>query len=134
MTPILRPLPLPELAATWRTRAAELRRIADAEGAARALESAAADLDATLAAESDRLLTIREAAALSGRAPETLRKAIRQGRIPNAGRAGRPRVRSGDLGAVPARQTGRDRSARGKFDARADAQAILEVRRGDKHA
>ena len=85
MTPDPRPLPLPELASTWRTRAAELRRVADAEGAARALESAAAELDATLASESDRLLTIREAAALTGRAPETLRKAIREGRIPNAG-------------------------------------------------
>ncbi len=46
-----------ELSAAWRARAAELRRWAAAEGAARALEAAADELAEALRAETEELLT-----------------------------------------------------------------------------
>lgn len=86
-----------DLAATWRAIAAELRRSAAAEGAARALERAAHDLEDALRREADETLSLQEAARVSGYSADHLARLVRQGKIPNAGRRNAPRVRRGDL-------------------------------------
>ena len=59
------PPALSEFVSAWRSRAADLRRWAAAEGAACAWERAADELEARLAQEGDQVLTVAQAAALS---------------------------------------------------------------------
>lgn len=112
----MRPADLPT---AWRERAAELRRWAAAEGAARALEAAAAELETALRAADDEPLTLSEAARESGYSVRRLRELIAEGRLPNAGRRGAPRIRRGDL---PRRAT-----TAGGYDPREDARELLKL-------
>jgi hypothetical protein len=105
-----------ELSATWRSRAAELRRYG-AEPQAVTLEAAAAELDASLRQAACTPLTLAEAAEESGYAPRTLRQMVSEGTLPNAGQRGRPRILRRDL----PRRPGRNRSG---FDA-AEAARLL---------
>ena len=91
------------LAAQWRTRAAELRRWAAAEGAACALEGAAAELETALNATQLEPLSLVVAARESGFSADHLGRQVRTGRIPNAGRANAPRILRRDL---PRKSTG----------------------------
>lgn len=84
-----------DLPASWRALADTLRPYADA--AAVAYERAADALDAALNAEQGALLTLREAARLSGYSADHLSRLLRQGRIANAGRPYAPRIRRADL-------------------------------------
>jgi hypothetical protein len=84
------------LVENWRRRAALARELA-AEGAARAFEVCAADLELGIAAGNDELLTLTEAAEVSGFSADHLGRLIRQGKIINFGRQNAPRVRSADL-------------------------------------
>ncbi len=84
-----------DLPGAWRTLAATLRPYSDA--AATAYERAADALDAALTAEQGALLTLREAARLSGYSADHLSRLLRQGHIPNAGRPHAPRIRRADL-------------------------------------
>jgi len=88
-------IPTRNLPPAWRTLAATLRPYADA--AATAYERAADALDNALDAEQGALLTLREAARLSGYSADHLSRLLRQGTIPNAGRKGSPRIRRADL-------------------------------------
>ena len=128
MTATARPTPVAELPSVWRDQASYLRRMC-ADAQAVGLECAADTLEAPLAAEADRLLTATEAAAMTGRKPETIRKAMREGRLRDAGRKGAPRVLAGDLALLLDRSTCTPPRSRGKFDPCADAQALLEERR-----
>jgi hypothetical protein len=86
---------LAELSASWRTLAASLRPYAEA--AAVAYERAADTLDATIDAQSEAPLTLREAARESGYSADHLGRLVRLGIIPNAGRPRAPRIRRADL-------------------------------------
>lgn len=86
-----------QLATEWRARATELRKWAAAEGAACALETAAEELDCSLRAERDEVLSLGEAAKESGYSADHLGREVRNGRIPNVGRLHSPAVRRGDL-------------------------------------
>ena len=86
---------LTELPASWRALAATLRPYA--EPAAVAYERAADALDAALEAEQGALLTLREAARLSGYSADHLSRLLRMGHLPNAGRPHAPRIRRADL-------------------------------------
>jgi multidrug efflux pump subunit AcrA (membrane-fusion protein) len=110
-----------DLPESWRTRAAELRRWAAAEGAATALEAAAAELEAAVRAAEDQELTLAEAADESGLSERRLRELIAAGDVPQAGRRGRPRIRRGDL---PVRRKA-SRPAPSPYDPRADARRLL---------
>ena len=87
------PSDLPE---SWRTRASELRAFG-AEPQAVTLERAALELEQSLGEEAGGVLSLAEAAEVSGYAPRTLREMIANGRLENAGAKHRPRVRRGDL-------------------------------------
>ena len=90
-----------ELVDRWRTRAKSLREWAAAEGAAAAFERAAIELEAELADHDDEVLSLNQAAHESRYSAEHLRRMIREGKLPNAGRKGSPRIRRRDLPTKP---------------------------------
>ncbi len=116
---------LPE---AWRARATELRRWAAADSAAKAYEVAANELEEALRTYSDEVLSLTQAADESGYSTEHLRRLVRDGRIPNAGRKNAPKVRRGD---VPKRPKS-ERQHRGGYDPIADARALLSRRKNAK--
>ena len=81
------------------------------------------------AAADDELLTLPQAAERSGISEEHLGRLVRDGKVPNAGRKGRPRIRVADL----PRRTRRAVAApgRGAYDPSADARA-LRSRQGER--
>ena len=79
------------LPATWRTQAKALRRYGG-ETPAVALESCAAELEATLRERDETTLSLTEAARESGYSADHLGRLVRDGKIPNAGRPGAPRI------------------------------------------
>lgn len=82
---------------TWRERSLLLKEWAAAEGAAKAWEQAAAELEQCLARHADETLNLQQAGVESGFSPDHLGRLIRLGRLPNAGRKNAPRIRRKDL-------------------------------------
>lgn len=113
---------LATLPGQWRDFAAQLRAVA-AEGQARALEQAAQQLETALTAEQNEVLTLAEAAVRSGLSQDHLRRLVAQGAIPQAGRKGAPRIRTGDLPRKPRAAAGQ--GSAGGYDLDADARALL---------
>lgn len=111
-----------------RAKAGELRDTFGDEPRARALEWAASQFEDALRLSDEERLTLAQASARSGYSEDHLARLVREGRIPNAGRRGSPRIRSGDLPVRPASQHTRhelvvsDRSR--VYDPVADARAI----------
>lgn len=85
-----------DLLARWR-REAEMARRIGADPQAKTMEKCAADLEMYDREEQLRLVTLREAEALTGYSYSTLEKGVRCGRLPNAGTKHRPRLRVADL-------------------------------------
>jgi hypothetical protein len=83
------------------------------------------DFAKVLAAETEELLTLRAAAALSGYSEDHLGRLIRTQAIANAGRPGAPRIRRGDLPRRPVRVA---RGGAKAYDPDADARS-LAIRR-----
>ena len=84
------------LPANWRRHAKALRRYGG-ETPATALESCAAELEATLVERDETTFSLVEAATESGYSADHLGRLVRDGRIPNAGRPGAPRIARTDL-------------------------------------
>ena len=84
------------LPADWRKRAKTLRRYGG-ETSATAIERCADDLEATIAERDDTTFSLVEAARESGYSADHLGRLVRDGRIPNAGRPGAPRIARRDL-------------------------------------
>lgn len=82
---------------TIRAKAAELRDSFGDEARARALEWAAEQFRQAIDVQDDETMTLIEAASRSGYSIDHLARLIREGRLPNAGRRGAPRVRLRDL-------------------------------------
>jgi hypothetical protein len=117
-----------DLPAIWRARADDLRRYG-AEGPARTLETVAQELEDSLESQSERLLTVTEAATLAGRHRDTIGTAISDGRLANRGTKNRPLVRSGELiERFPRRAVVQQHNS--TYDAGTDARALLSTRRG----
>ena len=91
---------LTDLPATWRDKAGIFRDHAE-EPLARAYEACAGELEQALAEDSQAPLTLSEAAEASGYSADHLGRMVRQGKIPNAGRRGAPRIRRADLHGRP---------------------------------
>lgn len=120
------PHPLHMLPGVFREEAAYLRRY-HAESGAEAFEEAASLVERSLAAESDKLLRIPEAALLTGYSADTLRRAIRSGHLTNHGKRHAPRVRKGELLSAYPKKI--DRPVGSKYDAVADAKFVTEFAR-----
>lgn len=97
-----------DLEARWSERARTLEPYAPA--AAVAFASCIADLREALATGGEELLTLREAARLSGYSADHLGRLVRRGRLANRGTPRRPLVAAVDLPRKPA-QTGSARRA-----------------------
>ena len=97
------PPPTPgTLPGSWR-QAAEHFRAHSCESAARAYEVCAEELENSLARARDELLDLKQASELSGYSVDHLGRLVRDGRLPNRGRPGAPRVARGDLPVKPGR-------------------------------
>src|SRR5689334_3735241 len=107
----------PSLVATWRRRAVDLRQWASADGAARAYELAADELEAALRTTASELLSVQEGARESGYSEEHLRRLLRMTPQLNRGRPGKPLIRRADL---PRRAIARDTGV--AYDPSADAR------------
>lgn len=79
------------LPADWRKQAKALRRYGG-ETPAIALDRCADDLEATLREQDETTLSLVEAARESGYSADHLGRLVREGKIPNAGRPGAPRI------------------------------------------
>ena len=84
------------LPAIWRKRAKLLRRYGG-ETPAAALERCADELEAKLVERDDTTFSLVEAARESGYSADHLGRLVRDGKIPNAGRPGAPRIALKDL-------------------------------------
>lgn len=90
--------------AELRAKACELRDVFGCEAPARALEWAAMKVEATVGNANQRLLTLREAAQLSGYSADHLARLVRQKRIPDlrpTGSRAHIRIRAADLPHKP---------------------------------
>lgn len=88
------------LAERWRARSEELRQLA-ALGQAATFTAAASELEALVASSGDDLLTLVEAASISGYSADHLGREVKERRIPNSGRKHAPRIRRSDLPIKP---------------------------------
>ena len=84
------------LPANWRRQAKLLRRYGG-ETPATAIERCADDLEATLVERDETTFSLVEAARESGYSADHLGRLVRDGKIPNAGRPGAPRIALKDL-------------------------------------
>ena len=84
------------LPADWRRRAKALRRYGG-ETPATAIERCADDLEATLVERDETTFSLVEASRESGYSADHLGRLVRDGKIPNAGRPGAPRIALKDL-------------------------------------
>ena len=84
------------LPANWRRHAKTLRRYGG-ETPATALERCAAELEATLTERDETTFSLVEASRESGYSADHLGRLVRDGKIPNAGRPGAPRIALKDL-------------------------------------
>lgn len=85
-----------DLPARWRAEAARFRAYG-AEPQAVTLEACARELEEIIRAATFETLTLEQASHESGLSYSALEKAVRTGRIPNAGEKGKPRLFRKDL-------------------------------------
>lgn len=88
--------PVTALPARWRAEAARLR-VYGAEPQAVTLETCARELEEAHRAAALECLTLERAAEETGMSYSALEKAVREGRLPNAGRKGKPLLLRKDL-------------------------------------
>ena len=88
--------PCADLPTVWRSTA-QIFREHEETPLALAYERCAAGLEEALSEESERPLTIKQAAHQSGYSVDHLSRLVREGTIPNAGRPGAPRIVQRDL-------------------------------------
>lgn len=112
-----------ELEARWSAQREAFRCSGALVDGARVIDLFLNDLANVNQSEADELLTLRAAASWCGYSVEHLARLIRQGRLPNAGRKGAPRIRMRDL---PSRKVARTRTR--SYDVNADARTLKNGR------
>jgi hypothetical protein len=113
----------------WRAEADVFRRYGQ-ESLAGVCELHAREVEAALATAQCEPLTLTEAAAESGFSADHLGRLVREGKLPNAGRSGAPRVRRADL---PTKVREKERrplasSDDGGYDPLTDARSLMSRR------
>ncbi|MCY4645310.1 MAG: hypothetical protein OXE73_00265 [Gammaproteobacteria bacterium] len=116
------------LPANWRRQAKSLRRYGG-ETPATAIERCADDLEATLVERDETTFSLVEASRESGYSADHLGRLVRDGKIPNAGRPGAPRIALKDLprkAHVPADPRLAEKPRRSELSNRQIVQSIIE--------
>jgi hypothetical protein len=108
-----------KLVSRWREEA-DLLRGYGAEEAATATEKHAREVVEALKRAEDASLTLAESSKESGYSKRRLSEMVAEGKIPNIGRRGSPRLRRGDLPMKP-------KGAPDGFDAAAEARSVMGV-------
>ena len=85
----------------WLDEANHIRTRYNDEPLARLAEVHAGELETAIREAENQSLTLGQAAELSGYSVDHLGRTLRQGKIPNAGRKGSPRIRVRDLPRKP---------------------------------
>ena len=120
------------LSAEWR-RHAETLRAFGAAPQAEAVDRCADDLERALASDEGELLTLQQAARLSGYTADHLGRPLRQGTLTNLGRRRAPLLRRGELprkaAALPAQLAGLHLPG---ADPRQVARAVVASRKGER--
>ena len=120
------------LSAEWRAHAETLRAYG-AAGQADAVDRCADELERALAADDGELLTLQQAASVSGYSADHLGRLIRLGTLPNLGRSRSPRIRRGDLPRKAATLPVRAASLHVPgADPRQVARAVVTSRKGER--
>ena len=116
------------LPADWRRQAKSLRRYGG-ETPATAIERCADDLEATLVERDETTFSLVEASRESGYSADHLGRLVRDGKIPNAGRPGAPRIALKDLprkAHVPSDPRLAEKPRRSEVSNRQIVQSIIE--------
>jgi len=116
---------LSDLLGMWREDADRLRFYGDSRGAD-VVVRLAAQLEDAIAEAGREELSLTEAAEESGYSTRRLREFMAEGKVPNAGEKGRPRIHRKDL---PRKGAGRQPD-HGGYDPATDARSILSRRAG----
>jgi hypothetical protein len=119
-----------QLPGRWRAEAATLRCFG-AESQALTLEKAASDLERVVAATEDSLLSLHEAAIVSGFSSDHLRRLARTQKLSCERKGRRLFFRRGDLPQRPAARV--DEHAWSAYDPRADASKVAAGRHHGGH-
>ena len=93
----------------WRNHREMFQRFGE-EGVARAFSTCADELEAAVAVWGDELFTLEEAEQETGYTADSLGRLIRDGKIPNGGKDGSPRICRRDLPRKPGRRNGHCRT------------------------
>src|SRR5580704_14810709 len=95
-----------EVLARWQRRHDEWQKLGVTVNGAMIVAEVIADLRAILEGDSGELLPLAEAARESGYSADHLARLVRESRIPNAGRRGKPMIRRCDLPVRPPKLEG----------------------------
>jgi hypothetical protein len=86
-----------DLISKWTARREDWSRVKAQVDGVLVCDELLSDILALLTAGKAALLTLRQAAEVSGYSEDHLGRQVLQGKIPNAGRKGSPRIKTGDL-------------------------------------
>lgn len=115
------------LVSYWRARHDEYARVDAVVNGAKLINEMLHHIQELFTSEHGFILSLEAAALRSGYSKEHLARLIRQGKIPNAGRRGTPRIRVEDL---PRRRSNLGRQPEPSYNPKADAWAIRDRLRG----
>lgn len=120
-----------ELLTKWERESDTMRRRGIMVPGATLCDEILRDIEAAFEAEAESLLTLEEGSAQSGYSVDHLGKLLREGKLPNAGRKGSPRIRARDLPRKPGKL---ERQGPGLYDPATDARALSDrQRKGANH-
>ena len=112
----------------WSALRDEFRAFGVLANAARICDEVLADFNMVMKTEPEAVLTIAEAATRSGYSVGHLGRLVRQGKIPNAGTRGSPRIRAVDLPTRPNTVVAERRPK--AYDPATDARSLVNRRKG----
>ena len=118
-----------ELRERWAARREEYERLRVQVDGARVIAEFLSDLESVEHDSGERLLSLQQAAELSGYSAEHLARLVRAGTIPNGGRHNKPLIRLADVPRKPKQRL--DKTLKKAYDPIADARDLLS-RRGDR--